>query len=295
LLAGGTSVLCLDNVSTGSLANIRHLRDHPGFEIRRLDVAQPWPANLGSADIVYHLACPASPRHYQADPVGTIRTAVIGTERALEFTQRHDAALLLASTSEVYGDPEQHPQSEDYLGRSNPTTVRACYSEGKRAAEAMAFSQQRAGTRVAVARVFNSYGPRMGPDDGRVVSTLIVQALRGDLMTIDGDGSQTRSFCFVDDTIAALVGLSGLNPTPSGPVNIGNPDEVTVLELARQVLALTGSTSVLTHRARAADDPRRRCPDIDRVTTLLGWQPAIGLADGLGRTIAYLRDHLGTR
>lgn len=283
LLDRGADVLCLDNLFTGSKENIRHLLDHPRFEFIRHDVVEPI---LLEVDQVYHLACPASPVHYQYNPVKTIKTSVMGTINMLGLAKRTRARLLLASTSEVYGDPEVHPQTEDYAGSVNPIGPRACYDEGKRVAEALCMDYRRQNkVDVAIARIFNTYGPRMAPDDGRVVSNFIVQALRGADLTIYGNGCQTRSFCYVDDTVEALIRLMESGET--GPVNIGNPDEVTVLELAEAVLAETGSPSRIVYQPAPQDDPRRRQPDINRASRLLSWWPSVPLAAGLRRTVDY--------
>jgi UDP-glucuronate decarboxylase len=287
LLSDGADVLCVDNFFTGTRANIRHLLSFPNFELLRHDVTFPLYVEV---DQIYNLACPASPIHYQFDPVQTTKTSVIGAINMLGLAKRTKARILQASTSEVYGDPAVHPQDESYWGNVNPIGPRSCYDEGKRCAETLFFDyhrQHKMDTRVV--RIFNTYGPRMHPCDGRVVSNFIVQALTGQDITIYGDGSQTRSFCFVDDLIEAMVltmnDVNGL----TGPMNIGNPVEFTMLELADAVLRLTGSTSKLVYRPLPSDDPRQRQPDIGMVQRKLGWQPRTSLEDGLEKTIAYFR------
>ena len=294
LLARGHEVLCLDNLQTSRPVNLRRLQLHPGFTFIEADIVKPLPrAVLDQArriSRVYNLACAASPPHYQADPEHTMLTNVVGTSRLLHLAERAGARFLLTSTSEVYGDPESHPQREDYRGWVNCTGPRACYDEGKRAAEAMAFDYARMGrATVRVARIFNTYGPHMNPDDGRVVSNLICQALSGQEITLYGDGSQTRSFCYVDDLIEAMVRMMESGPGFTGPVNIGNPVEHTMLQLAEKVLALVGGRSKLVFRPLPADDPRQRQPDITLAKDRLGWQPTVGIDDGLRETIAYFR------
>jgi UDP-glucuronate decarboxylase len=283
LLADGSEVLCMDDLFTGSRRNIEHLLDDPGFEFERHDVTRPFVVDV---EEIYHLACPASPVHYQHNPVRTLRTCVQGTLHALEAAREVGARLFVASTSEVYGDPAVHPQPESYWGHVNPIGVRACYDEGKRCAEALAVSYaMQYGVSVRIARIFNTYGPRMHEADGRVVSNLIVQALRGEALTVYGDGSQTRSFCYVDDLVEAAVRLMAVE-TGTEPVNLGNPTEVTVEQLARTVRRLTGSSSELVRRPLPQDDPTRRCPDASRARALLGWRPEVPLEEGLRRTIA---------
>ncbi len=283
LLADGHRVICLDNLYTGSHRNIEKLLGNRRFEFLRHDVNEPFVVEV---DQVFHLACPASPVHYQKNPVRTIRTCVAGTLNALDMTREVGARILLASTSEVYGDPAIHPQPETYRGDVNPIGPRACYDEGKRCAEALAVSYARQyGVQVRIARIFNTYGPRMQEDDGRVVSNFIVQALRGEPMTIYGDGAQTRSFCYVDDLIEALVRFMNVE-TDSSPVNIGNPAEVTIGEIARTIRAMIGSTVDLVTMPLPADDPTRRCPDTTKARALLDWAPKIDLATGLAKTIA---------
>lgn len=289
-LAEGATVLCLDNFLTGRRQNIRHLSSEPRFELIEADVIDALPKRLSKRriDIVYNLACAASPPHYQADPEHTMLTNVVGTHSLLGLAERTGAAFVLASTSEVYGDPEAHPQCESYWGNVNPTGPRACYDEGKRAAEALSFDFLRAGrVDVRVARIFNTYGPRMRADDGRVVSNVITQALAGDDITIYGDGSQTRSFCFVSDLVRGLYRLGSFPAAISGPVNLGNPNELCVADLVRRVIEMTGSRSRTVLRPLPVDDPRRRRPDIARAKEVLGWAPAVSLQDGLVETIAW--------
>lgn len=284
LLAQGCEVLCVDNFFTGSKANILHLMRHPGFELLRHDVTFPLYVEV---DQIYNLACPASPVHYQLDPVQTTKTSVHGAINMLGLAKRVKARILQASTSEVYGDPEVHPQPESYWGRVNPMGVRSCYDEGKRCAETLFFDYWRQHhLQIKVARIFNTYGPRMQLGDGRVVSNFIVQALQGQDITIYGDGLQTRSFCYVDDLIDGLVRLMASPPDVTGPINLGNPGEFTMLELAEQVLRQTGSRSRLVFMPLPSDDPRQRQPDISMAQRVLGWQPGVALADGLKETIA---------
>ncbi|MFC4505286.1 MULTISPECIES: UDP-glucuronic acid decarboxylase family protein [Streptomyces] len=286
LLADGHEVVCMDNLFTGRRRNIGHLLEHPRFEFARHDVAEPFHIEI---DEIHHLACPASPVHYQRNPVRTIRTCVQGTLNTLELARETGARLFIASTSEVYGDPEVHPQHEGYWGHVNPIGVRACYDEGKRCAEALAVSFARQyGVEVRLGRIFNTYGPRMHENDGRVVSNFTVQALRGEPLTIYGDGSQTRSFCYVDDLVEAIVRLmaTGTGTGPE-PVNLGNPQETTVERIAQEIKRLTGSSSQLAFHPLPEDDPTRRRPDISRAGALLGWEPKIDLEEGLRRTIAH--------
>ncbi len=286
LLADGARVICLDSFITGPRDNLAHLADHPRFELIEHDVVDPFPAGLEPTRI-YHLACPASPPFYQADPEHTLITNVMGTRNALRLAEATGARLLLTSTSEVYGDPEVHPQPEDYRGNVSCTGPRACYAEGKRAAETLAFDFHRAGRAdVRIARIFNTYGPRMRADDGRVVSNLVCQALAGAPVTLYGDGSQTRCFCFVDDTVEGLVRLME-SGAAAIPVNIGDPREMTVAELVAVILRQTASASKVTYRPLPTDDPRRRWPDISRAKHLLDWQPATSLEAGLEATIAW--------
>jgi UDP-glucuronate decarboxylase len=291
LLADGHAVVCLDSCFTGSRSNIAHLLGHPRFEFVRHDVCDPIRCE---SDEIYHLACPASPIHYQKDPVHTVRTCVQGMLNILDLARQTGAKVLQASTSEVYGDPEIHPQTESYHGHVNPIGPRSCYDEGKRCAETLCFDFHRQhGVRIKVARIFNTYGPRMHPDDGRVVSNLIVQALRGDPITLYGDGRQTRSFCYVDDLVRGLRSLMASGDEVTGPVNLGRPEEVTVAELAQRILAHTGSGSPLRHLPLPADDPRQRRPDISLARQLLQWEPTVPLAEGLERTCAWFRSQVG--
>ncbi|MDA7776014.1 SDR family oxidoreductase [Alphaproteobacteria bacterium] len=287
LLQDNNDVLCVDNYFTGSKQNISDLTAHPNFEVLRHDVTFPLYLEV---DQIYNLACPASPIHYQYDPVQTTKTSVHGAINMLGLAKRVNARILQASTSEVYGDPEVHPQTEDYWGRVNPIGVRACYDEGKRCAETLFFDYRRQhNVDIKVVRIFNTYGPNMNPDDGRVVSNFIVQALKGDDITIYGDGMQTRSFCYVDDLLSGMMGMMNSRDGFTGPVNIGNPKEFTMLELAEEVLKQVGGRSKLVHLALPQDDPKQRKPDISLAQSELGWQPSIGLADGLVDTIAYFK------
>jgi UDP-glucuronate decarboxylase len=287
LLGEGADVLCIDNFYTGRRQNIAHLVNDHRFETMRHDVTFPLYVEV---DQIYNLACPASPVHYQHDPVQTTKTSVHGAINMLGLAKRLGAKILQASTSEVYGDPEVHPQRESYWGRVNPTGIRSCYDEGKRCAETLFFDYWRQHSlRIKVPRIFNTYGPRMRPDDGRVVSNFIVQALRGDPITIYGDGQQTRSFCYVDDLIDGLVRMMASSDDFTGPVNIGNPAEFTMLELAERIIRLAKSRSGLVFKPLPADDPRQRQPDISLAKEVLSWQPKTSLEDGLQKTIAYFR------
>jgi UDP-glucuronate decarboxylase len=291
LLASGHEVLCVDNFFTGSRGNIAHLLGHPRFELLRHDVTFPLYVEV---DQIYNLACPASPVHYQHDPVQTTKTSVHGAINMLGLAKRLKARILQASTSEVYGDPEVHPQTEGYWGRVNPIGPRSCYDEGKRCAETLFFDYWRQHrVDIKVVRIFNTYGPRMHPNDGRVVSNFIVQALRNQDITIYGDGSQTRSFCYVDDLIDGLVRMMESESGFTGPVNVGNPAEFTIRELAEKVLAMVGGQSRLRFDPLPQDDPRQRQPDISLAQGKLGWQPVTDLDAGLRQTIAYFRDTLG--
>ncbi len=288
LLNEGNDVLCVDNFYTGSKANVAHLLPHPHFELMRHDVTFPLYVEV---DEIYNLACPASPPHYQNDPVQTTKTSVHGAINMLGLAKRLGAKILQASTSEVYGDPEVHPQKEDYWGRVNPIGIRSCYDEGKRCAETLFFDYWRQHqVEIKVARIFNTYGPRMDPNDGRVVSNFIVQALNGNLITIYGEGSQTRSFCYVSDLIDGLIRLMASPKDFTGPVNIGNPGEFTMLALAEKVIKLTGSKSQLTFKTLPQDDPKQRQPDIELANRILGWRPSVDLDDGLIKTIQYFRE-----
>ncbi|MBE5033702.1 UDP-glucuronic acid decarboxylase family protein [Gallalistipes aquisgranensis] len=286
LLREGNDVICLDNYFTGSKDNIRHLMDDHHFELVRHDVTTPYHAEV---DEIYNLACPASPVHYQYNPIKTTKTSVLGAMNMLGLAKRTRAKILQASTSEVYGDPAVHPQVESYWGNVNPIGIRSCYDEGKRCAETLFMDYHRQnGVRIKIVRIFNTYGPRMNPDDGRVVSNFIVQALRGEEITIYGDGSQTRSFQYVDDLVEAMVRMMATGDDFTGPVNTGNPGEFTMLELAEMVIRLTGSKSRLVFRPLPSDDPRQRKPDIALAREKLGgWEPRIGLEEGLKKTIAY--------
>ena len=285
LLAAGHEVLCADNFFTGNKANIEKLLDHPYFELIRHDVTFPLYVEV---DEIYNLACPASPIHYQHDPVQTLKTSVHGAINMLGLAKRLKARILQASTSEVYGDPNVHPQPEEYWGNVNPIGPRSCYDEGKRCAETLFFDYHRQyGLNIKVARIFNTYGPRMHPNDGRVVSNFIVQALRGDPITIYGDGKQTRSFCFVSDLVEGLRRLMDSPEEVTGPINLGNPGEFTMIELAEAVIRLTGSGSRMVFRPAPVDDPRQRQPDITKARGKLGWEPTIPLEQGLVHTIAY--------
>ena len=287
LLQQGHDVLCVDNFFTGRKANIAHLLGHPSFELMRHDVTFPLYVEV---DQIYNLACPASPVHYQFDPVQTIKTSVHGAINMLGLAKRVGARILQASTSEVYGDPEQHPQTEPYWGNVNPIGIRSCYDEGKRCAESLFFSYHRQyQVPIKVARIFNTYGPRMLEHDGRVVSNFIVQALTGAPITLYGDGSQTRSFCYVDDLMDGLTTLMDSPEAFTGPVNLGNPSELTIAELATRIVALTGSSTPIVFEPLPQDDPRQRQPDITLAKSTLGWQPSTALDEGLLRTIAYFR------
>jgi len=285
LLERGDEVICADNLFTGSKRNIEHLHGHPRFEFVRHDVTFPL---YIEADAIYNLACPASPIHYQHDPVQTTKTSVHGAINMLGLAKRLRCRIFQASTSEVYGDPSVHPQTEAYWGNVNPIGIRSCYDEGKRCAETLFFDYHRQhGLDIKVARIFNTYGPRMHPNDGRVVSNFIVQALRGEPITIYGEGQQTRSFCYVDDLVEGFLRLMDTEAGFTGPVNLGNPGEFTIRELAEKVIALTGSASKLEFRPLPADDPLQRKPDITIAQAKLGWQPQVALEEGLTRTIAY--------
>ncbi|PZO22358.1 MAG: NAD-dependent dehydratase [Betaproteobacteria bacterium] len=287
LLAEGNEVICADNYFTGSKENVAHLLSNPYFELIRHDVTFPLYIEV---DEIYNLACPASPVHYQHDPVQTTKTSVHGAINMLGLAKRVKARIFQASTSEVYGDPEVHPQPEEYWGRVNPIGIRSCYDEGKRCAETLFFDYHRQhNLDIKVARIFNTYGPRMHPNDGRVVSNFIVQALKGQDITIFGDGSQTRSFCYVDDLIEGFIRLMNTEPGFTGPVNLGNPGEFTMLELAEKVIELTGSKSKLTFMPLPQDDPKQRQPNIELAKAKLGWEPKVHLENGLIKTIEYFK------
>ncbi|HHC73010.1 MAG TPA: SDR family oxidoreductase [Thiotrichales bacterium] len=290
LLGEGHDVLCLDNFYTGTKDNIIHLLDNPHFEVIRHDVTFPLYIEV---DEIFNLACPASPIHYQYDPVQTTKTSVHGAINMLGLAKRVGARIMQASTSEVYGDPEMHPQPESYWGNVNPIGIRSCYDEGKRCAEALFFDYWRQHSlEIKVARIFNTYGPRMHPNDGRVVSNFIVQALRGEPITIYGDGSQTRSFCYVDDMVEGFLRLMETPADFTGPVNLGNPGEFTIRELAEKVVEMTGSTSEIVTKPLPQDDPRQRQPDISLAREKLGWEPQVKLEEGLVQTIAYFENLL---
>jgi len=293
ILAQGHDVLCLDNLFTGNKDNIRHLLGHPNFEFVRHDITQPIYLEV---DEIYNLACPASPVHYQYNPIKTIKTSVMGAINTLGLAKRVKAKILQASTSEVYGDPEIHPQQEEYWGRVNPIGIRSCYDEGKRAAECLMMDYRRQnGVPIKIVRIFNTYGPRMAIDDGRVVSNFIVQALRGEDITVYGKGAQTRSFCYCDDLIDGIVRMMATPDEVVGPVNLGNPSEFTILELAENVVRLTGSASRIVFRPLPQDDPTQRRPDITKARRLLSWHPRVSLAEGLAKTIAYFREVLSSQ
>lgn len=290
LVMQGHEVLCVDNFFTGRRANVSHLLGYSNFELLRHDVTFPLYVEV---DQIYNLACPASPVHYQFDPVQTTKTSVLGSINMLGLAKRTGARILLASTSEVYGDPKCHPQTEDYWGNVNPIGLRACYDEGKRCAETLFFDYYRQhGVDIKVVRIFNTYGPHMHPQDGRVVSNFIMQALRGDPITVFGDGSQTRSFCYYEDLVAAMLRTMDTEKGITGPINIGNPNEFTIRELAEKVIVAAGSRSEIVERPLPSDDPKQRCPDISRAMETLGWKPSVQLEEGLPPTIEYFRSLL---
>jgi UDP-glucuronate decarboxylase len=295
LIQRGDTVICVDNLFTGSMRNIRPLLNHPKFAFQHHDIREP--LNIpGEVDRIYNLACPASPRHYQRDPIATMKICVVGASNLLELARLKSSRILQASTSEVYGDPEIHPQPEAYVGHVNPIGPRACYDEGKRAAETLFFDYHRIhGIEIKVARIFNTYGPRMLENDGRVVSNFIVQALRGAPITIYGSGRQTRSFCFIDDLVRGLELLMESPPDMTGPCNLGNPEELTIEEIARKVIAQSNSPSPLDHRSLPQDDPQRRKPVIGKATAALGWKPKVSIEKGLDATIAYFALSIATR
>jgi len=291
LLARGDAVVCVDNFSTGRQANVAHLADHPGFELVEADISVGIPVD-GAVTGVCNLASPASPPDYLALPLETLAVGSEGTRQGLELAGRHGARFLMASTSEVYGDPDVHPQSETYWGNVNPVGPRSVYDEAKRFSEALTMAHHRSrGTDVAIVRIFNTYGPRLRPDDGRVVSNFLLQAMRGEPLTVYGDGSQTRSLCYVEDEVRGLLAL--LDSDLTGPVNIGNPDEYTVIQLARTIIDLLGSTSSIEHRPLPTDDPTRRRPDITVARSALGWEPTTSLEEGLSRTATFLAQDAG--
>lgn len=288
LLEEGHHVICVDNFFTGHRHNIAHLRDHPNFEVIRHDINVPL---FVEVEEIYNLACPASPIHYQHDPIQTTKTSVYGSMNMLGLAKRVGAKILQASTSEIYGDPHTHPQTEEYWGNVNPIGPRACYDEGKRCAETLFFDyHRRHGIPIKVARIFNTYGPRMDLGDGRVVSNFIVQALTGQGITVYGDGSQTRSFCYRDDLVDGLIRLMNTGEEVTGPINLGNLHEITVRELAETIREMVGASSPVVYHPRPQDDPERRKPNIDRARELLGWNPSTGLRDGLARTIRYFEE-----
>ena len=288
LIEQGHQVLCLDSLFTGDRKNIEGLAKHPNFTFIKHDVVDP--INVDKLDEIYNLACPASPVHYQFNPIHTMKTSVIGALNVLELAKATGAKVFQASTSEVYGDPSVHPQPEEYWGNVNTIGIRSCYDEGKRAAETLFFDYQRVhSVKIKVVRIFNTYGPRMAADDGRVVSNFIVQALKGQDLTIYGDGSQTRSFCYADDLVEGFIRLMNASNEVVGPINMGNPGEFTMIELAEKVLRLTGSKSKLIHMPLPQDDPKQRRPDITKAKQLLNWEPTIALEQGLERTIDYFR------
>jgi len=288
LIEQDNEILCLDNFFTGSKDNIIHLLTNPLFELIRHDIINPI---LLEADQIFNLACPASPVHYQHNPIKTIKTNVMGTINTLGMAKRLNAKILQASTSEVYGDPDIHPQREDYWGRVNPIGPRSCYDEGKRAAECLMMDYHRQNNvKVKIVRIFNTYGPRMALNDGRVVSNFIIQALKGQDITVYGDGSQTRSFCYVDDMVAGLIMMMGSTDSFLGPINIGNPEEFSILDLAETIISMTGNPSKIVFKPLPQDDPMQRKPDISLARKILGWQPQINLEEGLERTIAYFRE-----
>lgn len=292
LLDEGHEVICLDNFFTGRRSNVLHLLENPNFELMRHDVIDPFKAEV---DQIYNLACPASPIHYQYNAIKTMKTSVMGAINCLGLAKRLNARVFQASTSEVYGDPSVHPQPEEYWGNVNPIGIRSCYDEGKRAAETLFMDYHRQnGVDIRIVRIFNTYGPRMRPDDGRVVSNFIVQALQGKDITVYGEGQQTRSFCYCDDLIEGFVGLMNQDQTV-GPMNIGNPNEFTILELAEKVIAQTGSKSKIIHEALPSDDPKQRQPDITQARKVLGWEPKVSLEEGLKPTIEYFDQLLKKR
>ncbi|WP_050929466.1 UDP-glucuronic acid decarboxylase family protein [Aestuariivita boseongensis] len=288
----GDKVLCLDDLSTGRMENITHLIDHPKFAFRKHDVIEPYSVQ-GPVDLIYNMACPASPPKYQADPIKTLKVSIFGAENALKLALEKNAVVLQASTSEVYGDPEVSPQSEDYWGNTNSFGPRSCYDEGKRAAETLFHDyHERYGVRIRIARIFNTYGPRMDPEDGRVVSNFICQSLKGTDITVYGDGSQTRSFCYVDDLLDGLMALVQAPDDVFYPVNVGNPGEFTINELAHILQDLVPSNSKLVHEPLPVDDPKQRCPDIRLAERVLGWKPKVSLSEGLQKTIPYFAAEL---
>jgi UDP-glucuronate decarboxylase len=293
LLDAGHDVLCVDNYFTGRRENIAHLMSHPQFEVLRHDITLPLYVEV---DEIYNLACPASPVHYQYDPVQTTKVSVVGAINMLGLAKRVGARILQASTSEIYGDPDVHPQTEEYRGNVNPLGPRACYDEGKRCAETLFFDYARKHrVKIRVVRIFNTYGPRLHDSDGRVVSNFILQALRGEDITIYGDGQQTRAFCYVDDLIGGMIAMMNADDDVTGPINLGNPHEISMQTLAQQIITLTGARSRIVNRPLPEDDPTQRCPDITRARQVLGWEPCVPLEEGLRRTIAYFAERLVER
>lgn len=293
LLNLGNEVICLDNYYTGNKRNIIHLMDNPYFESIRHDIIDPY---FVEVDEIYNLACPASPIHYQHNPIKTVRTSVVGAVNMLELAEHIGAKILQTSTSEVYGDPFVHPQPEEYWGNVNPIGIRSCYDEGKRCAETLFFDYHRQNkVKIKVVRIFNTYGPHMHPNDGRVVSNFIVQALKGENITIYGDGSQTRSFCYCDDLVDGLIKMMNTDDTITGPINLGNPNEFTIKQLAELVIELTGAKSKIIYQPAAQDDPQQRQPVIDKAKAILDWEPTIQLREGLEKTIEYFREIVETR
>jgi UDP-glucuronate decarboxylase len=287
LLNEGNEIICLDNLFTGSLDNIKHLQNNPKFKFVNHDIVEPYQTNV---DQIYNLACPASPVHYQYDPIKTMKTSVLGAINMLELAHKTNATIFQASTSEVYGDPHQHPQQESYWGNVNPIGIRSCYDEGKRCAETLFMDYHRTHKlKVKIIRIFNTYGPQMNPEDGRVVSNFIVQALKGENITVYGKGNQTRSFCYVDDLVEGFIRLMNSNDSVTGPVNMGNPNEFTVLELAEKVIKLTKSKSQIIYKPLPSDDPMQRKPDISKAKELLDWEPKIQLEEGLLKSIEYFK------
>ena len=293
LLNLGNEVICLDNYYTGNKRNILHLMDNPYFEAIRHDIIDPY---FVEVDEIYNLACPASPIHYQYNPIKTVRTSVVGAVNMLELAEHIGAKILQTSTSEVYGDPFVHPQPEEYWGNVNPIGVRSCYDEGKRCAETLFFDYHRQNNvKIKVVRIFNTYGPHMHPNDGRVVSNFIVQALKGEDITIYGDGLQTRSFCYCDDLVRGLIQMMNTDDSITGPINLGNPNEFTIKQLAELVIELTGTKSKIMYQPATQDDPQQRQPVIDKAKAILNWEPTIQLREGLEKTIEYFREIVGTK
>lgn len=289
LLKEGNYLICLDDFTTGNKKNIAHLFSNPDFELLEQDICTPFDLNVNE---IYNLACPASPKHYQADPIKTLKTSVLGAINVLELAKRSKAKVFQASTSEVYGDPEIHPQVEEYWGHVNPIGIRSCYDEGKRCSETLFFDYfRKGGVSIKVGRIFNTYGPRMLPEDGRVISNFIVQALKGEDLTIYGDGKQTRSFCYVSDLVDVIIKFMATDFKITGPINLGNPGEFTILELAEKLLKLINTKSKISFKSLPADDPKLRRPDISKAKKLLNWEPTVSLNEGLKSTIAYFENY----